>query len=156
MDEQGIYCPQCRAYVHFWTLVAGRRPPEAGAVQPGVPIDMPAACKQCGYKNTYKSSDLRTRRVPTELTFMAAMLAPEPPAAGHDVIDVQKPRTTRSLRDRRSASLEAGVPSAGATVAQSGIRHGSRQFFAHEVPIAVARRPTDLAQLVRPGSGQPC
>jgi hypothetical protein len=27
---------------------------------------MPQACRQCGYKSTYKTSDLRTRRVPTE------------------------------------------------------------------------------------------
>jgi hypothetical protein len=65
MDEQGIYCPQCRAYVHFWMLTDGRRPPEAGPTQPGIPIEMPAGCGQCGYKSTYKSSDLRTRRVPT-------------------------------------------------------------------------------------------
>ena len=65
MDEQGIYCPQCSNYVHFWLLVEGRRPSEAGAVQPGVPIEMPKGCKQCGYKSMYKSSDLRTRRVPT-------------------------------------------------------------------------------------------
>jgi hypothetical protein len=87
MDEQGIYCPQCRAYVHFWMLVQGRRPPEAGPAQPGVPVDMPGACKQCGYKSTYKSSDLRTRRVPTE-PLMAAMLAPEPRRV--TTIDVQK------------------------------------------------------------------
>ena len=76
MDEQGIYCPQCRAYVHFWMLADGRRPPEAGVVQPGVPVEMPAGCRQCGHKSTYKSSDLRTRRVPTE-PLMAAMLAPD-------------------------------------------------------------------------------
>ena len=86
MDEQGIYCPQCRNYVHFWLLVEGRRPPEAGAVQPGIPIDMPNGCKQCGYKETYKSSDLRTRRVPTA-PLMAAMLVPEPRRA--TTIDVQ-------------------------------------------------------------------
>ena|SRR3954454_514310 len=87
MDEQGIYCPQCRAYVHFWMLVNGRRPPEVGALQPGVPVEMPGACKQCGYQSTYKSSDLRTRRVPTE-PLMAAMLAPEPRRT--TTIDVQK------------------------------------------------------------------
>jgi hypothetical protein len=87
MDEQGIYCPQCRAYVHFWMLVDGRRPPEAGPAQPGVPVDMPSGCKHCGYQSTYKSSDLRTRRVPTE-PLMAAMLAPEPRRA--TTIDVQK------------------------------------------------------------------
>ena len=68
MDEQGIYCPQCRAYVHFWMLPEGRRPQAGGDAQkvpPGTPIEMPAACMQCGYKSTYKSSDLRTRRVPT-------------------------------------------------------------------------------------------
>src|SRR5450631_3591054 len=27
MDEQGIYCPGCRAYVHFWSLSEGGRPP---------------------------------------------------------------------------------------------------------------------------------
>jgi len=86
MDEQGIYCPHCRAYVHFWMLVDGRRPPEAGVVQPSIPIDMPAGCKQCGHKSTYKSSDLRTRRVPTE-PLMAAMLAPE--ARRASTIDVQ-------------------------------------------------------------------
>ena len=87
MDEQGIYCPQCRNYVHFWMLVNGRRPPEAGTPQPGVPVEMPDACKQCGYKSMYKSSDLRTRRVPTE-PLMAAMLAPEPRRV--TTIDVQK------------------------------------------------------------------
>ena len=88
MDEQGIYCPQCRAYVHFWMLINGRRPPEAGAVQPGVPVEMPAGCKQCGHKSTYKSSDLRTRRVPTE-PLMAAMLTPDGSRRA-TTIDVQK------------------------------------------------------------------
>ena len=90
MDEQGIYCPQCRAYVHFWMLPEARRPPAGGDAQkvaPGTPIEMPAACTQCGYKSTYKSSDLRTRRVPTE-PLMAAMLAPESRRA--TTIDVQK------------------------------------------------------------------
>jgi len=86
MDEQGIYCPQCRGYVHFWMLVEGRRPPEVGPAQPGVAVEMPGACKHCGYKSTYKSSDLRTRRVPTE-PLMAAMLAPEARRAA--TIDVQ-------------------------------------------------------------------
>jgi hypothetical protein len=86
MDEQGIYCLQCRAYVHFWMLVDGRRPPEAGPAQPGIPVEMPSACKQCGYRSTYKSSDLRTRRVPTE-PLMAAMLVPE--ARRATTIDVQ-------------------------------------------------------------------
>ena len=86
MDEQGIYCLQCRAYVHFWMLVDGRRPPEAGPAQPGVSVEMPSACKQCGHKSTYKSSDLRTRRVPTE-PLMAAMLAPE--ARRATTMDVQ-------------------------------------------------------------------
>ena len=55
-------------------------------MQPGVPIEMPAACKHCGYKSTYKSSDLRTRRVPT-VPLMAAMLVPE--ARRATTIDVQ-------------------------------------------------------------------
>jgi hypothetical protein len=68
-------------------LVEGRRPPEAGVPQPGVPVEMPGSCKQCGYKSTYKSSDLRTRRVPTE-PLMAAMLTPD--ARRPSTIDVQK------------------------------------------------------------------
>jgi hypothetical protein len=88
MDEQGIYCPQCRAYVHFWMLVNGRRPPEVGAPHPGVFVDMPAACKQCGYDGTYQISDLRTRRVPTE-PLMAAMLTPDGGRRA-TTIDVQK------------------------------------------------------------------
>jgi hypothetical protein len=47
---------------------------------------MPAGCRQCGHKGTYKSSDLRTRRVPTE-PLMAAMLAPE--ARRATTMDVQ-------------------------------------------------------------------
>lgn len=68
MDEQGIYCPQCRAYVSFWLIPSGGRPPAAGEKRPApsIPHDMPQACRQCGYKSTYKTSDLRTRRVPTE------------------------------------------------------------------------------------------
>jgi DNA-directed RNA polymerase subunit RPC12/RpoP len=68
MDEQGIYCPQCRAYVHFWLIPSGGRPPAAGEkrLAPGISQDMPQACRQCGYKSTYKTTDLRTRRVPTE------------------------------------------------------------------------------------------
>ena len=68
MDEQGIYCPQCRAYVHFWLIPSGGRPPAAGEKKPapGSSLEMPLACRQCGYKSTYKASDLRTRRVPTE------------------------------------------------------------------------------------------
>jgi hypothetical protein len=68
MDEQGIYCPQCRAYVHFWMLPEERRPQASGDAQkvaPATPLEMPESCKQCGYKSTYKTSDLRTRRVPT-------------------------------------------------------------------------------------------
>ncbi len=69
MDEQGIYCPQCRAYVHFWLIPEGGRQLGSGADKrpaPGTLIEMPQACRQCGYKSTYKTSDLRTRRVPTE------------------------------------------------------------------------------------------
>jgi DNA-directed RNA polymerase subunit RPC12/RpoP len=69
MDEQGIYCPQCRAYVHFWSISRGGHPPrgvDAKKPVPGTQIEMPQACQQCGYKSTYKTSDLRTRRVPTE------------------------------------------------------------------------------------------
>jgi len=68
MDEQGIYCPECRAYVHFWLIPAGGRPPAAGEKRPapGTLVEMPEACRQCGYKSTYKISDLRARRVPTE------------------------------------------------------------------------------------------
>ena len=68
MDEQGIYCPQCRAYVHFWLIPSGGRLPAAGEKRPapGIPQDMPQACRQCGFKSTYKTTDLRTRRVPTE------------------------------------------------------------------------------------------
>ena len=86
MDEQGIYCPQCRAYVHFWMLVDGRRPPQAGAPEPGVPIEMPDSCKQCGHKGTYKTTDLRTRRVPTMLT----MPTPSSDVRRASTIDVQK------------------------------------------------------------------
>jgi hypothetical protein len=89
MDEQGIYCPQCRAYVHFWSLSEGGRPPAGSGVQgivPGTAIEMPQSCKQCGHQSTYKTSDLRTRRVPTE-PVMAAMLAPEVRRAS--TIDVQ-------------------------------------------------------------------
>lgn len=76
MDEQGIYCPQCRAYVHFWSLSEGGRPPTGqgiGGAAPGTPIEMPQSCKQCGYRSTYHTTDLRTRRVPTE-PVRAAML----------------------------------------------------------------------------------
>ena len=69
MDEQGIYCPQCRAYVHFWCLSDDGRPPAGAGVKgivPGTPIDMFESCKQCGFKGSYKTSDLRTRRIPTE------------------------------------------------------------------------------------------
>jgi hypothetical protein len=86
MDEQGIYCPQCRAYVHFWTVPSGGRGAAFG-LTPGVPIQMPEACKQCGHQGMYKTSDLRTRRVPTE-PVRAAMLMPEARTAG--TIDVQK------------------------------------------------------------------
>jgi hypothetical protein len=90
MDEQGIYCPQCRAYVHFWSLSEGGRPTTGAGVQgvlPGAPIEMPQSCKQCGYQSTYKTSDLRTRRIPTE-PVRAAMLAPDGRRAS--TIDVQR------------------------------------------------------------------
>jgi hypothetical protein len=79
MDEQGIYCPQCRAYVHFWYIPEGGRPPAVGGAPKtasGTPVEMPEGCKQCGYKSTYQTSDLRTRRVPTE-PVRAAMLVPD-------------------------------------------------------------------------------
>ncbi len=78
MDEQGIYCPKCRAYVHFWLVPEGRSPRAAGEKKPapGTEIEMPKACGQCGYKGSYKTSDLRTRRVPTE-PVRVAMLGPE-------------------------------------------------------------------------------
>jgi hypothetical protein len=90
MDEQGIYCPQCRGYVHFWFLSQGRRPPEAGGAQqaaPGSAIEMPESCKQCGYKSTYKTSDLRTRRVPT-----MAGLSATPPADARRVATIDVPK----------------------------------------------------------------
>ena len=84
MDEQGIYCPQCRAYIHFWIVQPGGKGGAKG-LTPGVPVDMPEACKQCGYKAQFKTQDLRTRRVPTE-PVRASMLAPEPrPAATIDI-----------------------------------------------------------------------
>jgi len=92
MDEQGIYCPECRAYVHFWSLSAGGRPPAGegiGGAAPGTPIDMPQSCKQCGYRSTYQTSDLRTRRVPTE-PVRAAMLGGGSEARRASTIDVQK------------------------------------------------------------------
>jgi hypothetical protein len=79
MDEQGIYCPQCRAYVHFWLIPEGGHGPRGADDKkpaPGTEIEMPKACRQCGYKSTYKTSDIRTRRVPTE-PVRAAMLGPE-------------------------------------------------------------------------------
>ncbi len=76
MDEQGIYCPQCRAYVHFWLIPEGGRGPRGDRSAPGSDFEMPKACSQCGYKGKYKKSDLRTRRVPTE-PVRAAMLGPE-------------------------------------------------------------------------------
>jgi len=90
MDEQGIYCPQCRAYVHFWMIPSGGRGAAHG-LPAGEPIDMPETCKHCGFKGTYKTSDLRTRRVPTE-PFRAAMLAPDPPrpAAPIDISKIVK------------------------------------------------------------------
>jgi hypothetical protein len=78
MDEQGIYCPQCQSYVHFWLIPSGGRTLGSGIEKrppPGTLIEMPQACKQCGYKGTYKTSELRTRRVPTEPA-RAAMLGP--------------------------------------------------------------------------------
>lgn len=89
MDEQGIYCPECRAYVHFWCLSEGGRPPTGEGLRgaaPGVPIEMPECCKQCGYQSTYQTSDLRTRRIPTEPA-RAAMLASD--ARRASTIDVQ-------------------------------------------------------------------
>ncbi|HEX7599125.1 MAG TPA: hypothetical protein VF518_12990 [Polyangia bacterium] len=97
MDEQGIYCPQCRAYVHFWLIPAGGRPPGSDGKKPapGVPIEMPQACRECGYKGTYKTSELRTRRVPTE-PLKAVMLGA---AARHaSTIDAQ------SLSDDKKGS----------------------------------------------------
>jgi hypothetical protein len=76
MDEQGIYCPQCRAYVHFWLIPVGGRRFGSGSDErplPGTLIEMPKACGRCGHKGTYKTTDLRTRRVPTTPALGVAM-----------------------------------------------------------------------------------
>jgi len=89
MDEQGIYCPQCRAYVHFWLIPTGGRPLGDGGGNkpaPGTLLEMPKACGQCGYKSTYKTSDLRTRRVPTEPARDAAR---DPAGRRAAIIDTQ-------------------------------------------------------------------
>jgi hypothetical protein len=111
MDEQGIYCPQCRAYVHFWCLSDDGRPPAGAGVKgiaPGTPIDMFESCKQCGFKGTYKTSDLRTRRIPTEPARAAMLTYGQRRAA---TLDVQS-----LLKDEQSAGdKSSGLKSPGST-----------------------------------------
>jgi hypothetical protein len=84
MDEQGVYCIQCRGYVHFWFLP---RVPAVVKDAPGAIIDMPENCKQCGHKGTYKATDLRTRRVPT---MPGLMVTPPPDTRTVSTIEVEK------------------------------------------------------------------